>query len=154
VTRSFLRLFSVGAVLVALAGVYSLGAPWLAQRQLASAATAAAAKRAHSYDPLSTDALTEWAAFEDAGGHTRRAEQLYEQAVSLEPENSETWWALGSFYAGHREWPLAYAALSNAWTYDRYGPAGTPCGLLDQARHEALHVWPASCPGGVPAATP
>jgi len=147
-------LLAVGAVLVALAAVYSLGAPWLAQRQLASAATAAAAKRAHSYDPLSTDALTEWAAFEDGGGHTRRAEQLYEQAVSLEPENSETWWALGSFYAGHGEWPLAYAALSNAWTYDRYGPASTPCGLLDQARHKALHVWPASCPGGVPAATP
>ncbi|HVP75533.1 MAG TPA: O-antigen ligase family protein [Gaiellaceae bacterium] len=147
-------LLAVGAALVALAGVYSLGAPWLAQRQLASATTAADAKRAHAYDPLSTAALMEWADFEDGSGHLERAEQLYRQAVSLEPENSETWWALGSFYYEQKAWAQAYAALSSAWTYNRYGPAGTRCGLLDQARHEALHVWPASCPGGVPAATP
>ncbi len=147
-------LLAVGAVLVALAAVYSLGAPWLAQRQLASATTAADAKRAHAYDPLSTAALMEWAAFEDGSGHVQRAEQLYRQAVSLEPENSETWWALGSFYYEQQAWAQAYAALSSAWTYNRYGPAGTPCGLLDQARHKALHVWPPSCPGGVPAATP
>jgi hypothetical protein len=146
-------LLAVGAVLVALAGIYSLGAPWLAQRTLATATTAADAQRAHSYDPLSTTALTDWAAFEDAAGHTQRAEQLYEQAVNQEPENSETWYALGSFYSYHGEWPLAYFALSTAWKYNRFGPAGTPCGLLDQARHKALHVWPSSCPGGVPAAT-
>jgi hypothetical protein len=147
-------LLALGAVLVALAAVYSLGAPWLAQRQLASATTAADAKRAHSYDPLSTVALTDWAAFEDGAGHVKRAEQLYEQAVSLEPENSDTWWALGSFYYEQKAWPQAYLALSTAWIYDRYGPAGTACGLLDQARHKALHTWPSSCPGGVPAATP
>jgi hypothetical protein len=147
-------LLAVGAVLVALAAVYSLGAPWLAQRQLASATTARAAQRAHSYDPLSTDVLTEWAAFEDAGGNLKRANQLYRQAVSLEPENSETWYALGSFYYDHDAWPQAYAALTKAWIYDRYAPLATPCGLLDQARHKALHIWPASCPGGVPKAKP
>jgi len=147
-------LLAVGALLVALAAVYSLGAPWLAQRQLASATTARDAQRAHSYDPLSTDALTEWAAFEDADGNRPRAEQLYRQAVSLEPENSETWYALGRFYYVHDDWQQAYAALTNAWIYDRYGPTGTPCGLLDQARHKARGVWPASCPGGVPTATP
>jgi len=147
-------LLAVGAVLVALAGVYSLGAPWLAQRELASATSAAGAKRAHAYDPLSTAALMEWADFEDGSGNVERAEQLYRQAVSLEPENSETWWALGSFYYEQKAWPQAYAALSSAWTYNRYGPAGTRCGLLDQARYKALHVWPASCPGGAPAATP
>ena len=147
-------LLAAGAVLVALAAVYSLGAPWLAQRQLASATTARAAQRAHSYDPLSTDVLTEWAAFEDAGGNLKRANQLYRQAVSLEPENSETWYALGSFYYDHDAWPQAYAALTKAWIYDRYAPLATPCGLLDQARHKALHIWPASCPGGVPKAKP
>ncbi len=147
-------LLAVGAVLLVLAAGYSLVAPWLAQRTLASATTAADAQRAHSYDPLSTAALMDWAAFEDLGGHAYRAEQLYKQAVSLEPQNSETWWALGSFYYALKEWPQAYAALSSAWTYNRFGPAGTPCGLLDQARHKALHIWPSSCPGGVPAATP
>jgi O-antigen ligase len=147
-------LLAAGAVLVALGGGYSLGAPWLAQRTLASAATAADAKRAHAYDPLSTAALTEWAAFEGAGGNSKRAEELYKQAVSLEPQNSETWWELGSFYYEQGEWPQAYAALSSAWTYDRFGPAGTACGLLDQARHKALHIWPSSCPGGAQAAKP
>jgi O-antigen ligase len=147
-------LLAVGVVLVALAAVYSLGAPWLAQRQLASATTARDAQRAHSYDPLSTDALTDWAAFEEASGNLTRAEQLYRQAVSLEPENSETWYALGSFYSDQKDWPQAYAAMTKAWIYDRYGPTGTPCGPLDQARHKALHIWPASCPGGVPRAKP
>jgi len=147
-------LLAAGAVLLVLGAGYSLGAPWLAQRTLASATTAADAKRAHGYDPLSTTALLDWAAFEGLGGHQHRAEQLYKQAVSLEPQNSETWWALGSFYYDLKEWPQAYAALGSAWTYNRYGPAGTACGLLDQARHKALHVWPSSCPGGVPAATP
>ena len=148
-------LLAAGAVLLVLGAGYSLGAQWLAQRTLASATTAADAKRAHGYDPLSTAALMDWAAFEGLGGHQHRAEQLYKQAVSLEPQNSETWWALGSFYYYDlKEWPQAYAALSSAWTYNRYGPAGTACGLLDQARHRALHVWPSSCPGGVPAATP
>jgi hypothetical protein len=147
------RLLAAGAVLVALAACYSLAAPWLAQRELAKG-TEAAAKQAHSYDPLSTDALTTWAAFEDVAGNRTRAEQLYRQAVGLEPQSTDTWYALGSFYYDHGDWGLAYTALADAWKYDRYGPAGVPCGLLDQARHKALGVWPASCPGGRRASTP
>jgi Tfp pilus assembly protein PilF len=128
--------------------VYSLAAPWLAQRRLASASTAAQVKQAHSYDPLSTDALTEWAAFEDGAGRLQQAADLYRRAVSLEPQNSETWYALGAFYYDHRAWRAAYHALDKAWKYDRFGPAGEACGLLDQARHKALGVWPPSCPGG------
>jgi O-antigen ligase/polysaccharide polymerase Wzy-like membrane protein len=147
-------LLAVGAVLFAVVAVYSLAAPWLAQRQLASALTVADAEQAHTYDPLSTQVLEDWAALEDASGNILRAQQLYEQAVSLEPENSDTWFELGAFYWYHHAWDKAYAALSRSWADDRYGPAGKPCGLLDQARHKALGVWPASCPGGVPAATP
>ncbi|HET7571161.1 MAG TPA: O-antigen ligase family protein [Gaiellaceae bacterium] len=147
-------LVAAAAALASLGVVYSLAAPWLAQRALA-AGTEAGAKRAHSYNPLSTDALTTWAAYVDAGGDTFRALELYRDAVSLEPQSSETWWELGSFYAAHDAWPQAYQALSKSWRYDRYGPAGTPCGLLDQARHEVLGVWPPSCPRGSPrAATP
>ena len=146
-------ILAVGAVLFALAACYSLAAPWLAQRELATAVSAADAKRAHSWDPLSTDVLVEWAALED--GHPLRAESLYRQAISLEPQSSEAWYALGLFYADHNAWLLAYDAFSKAWTYDRMGPAGLPCGSLDQARHKVLGTWPASCPRGRPrAATP
>ncbi|HEY8703280.1 MAG TPA: O-antigen ligase family protein [Gaiellaceae bacterium] len=146
-------LLAAGAVLFALAAFYSLAAPWLAQRQLASAASAADVKRAHAWDPLSTRVLMIWAAYEDAD--PLRAQQLYQQAVSLEPENSETWYALGQFYADHGAWKLAYEAFSKAWTYNRFGPTGTPCGPLDQARHKAQGIWPPSCPRGRPrAATP
>ena len=146
---------ALAAVLLAAGVVYSLASPWLAQRALAAGLTIPNAKRAHSYDPLSTEALTDWAALVDAKGDTFRALGLYEDAVALEPESSETWWALGSFYYAHGAWPQAFAALSKSWRYNRYGPAGEPCGLLDQARHEALGVWPPSCPrGSRPAASP
>ncbi len=149
------RLVAAAAVLVALGGVYSLAAPWLAQRQLASAVTIAAVKKAHSYDPLSTSALLEWGTLADIQGNTLEAARRFTDATALEPESSETWWALGSFYYEHKAWARAYAALSKAWQYDMHGPAGTPCGLLDQARHKALGVWPSSCPrGSRPAASP
>ncbi len=80
-------LLAAAAVLFSLGGIYSLAAPWLAQRQLASAASVAQVKHAHAYDPLSTDVLTEWAAFEEVLS-PERALQLYRDAVSLEPENS------------------------------------------------------------------
>jgi hypothetical protein len=144
-------LVAVGAVLVALGAVYSLGAPWLAQRQLASATTLPQVKRAHAYDPLSTDALTEWAAFEELVNPARAA-QLYRDAVSLEPENAAVWFEYGDFFWNRRLWQQAYLAYSRSWQDDRFGPAGVPCGRLDQARHKVLGVWPPSCPGGRPAA--
>ena len=145
-------LLAAAAVLFSLGAIYSLAAPWLAQRQLATATTIAQLKRAHAYDPLSTDALTEWAAFEEVGDPTR-AGQLYRDAVSLEPENSIVWFEFGDFFWDEKLWPEAYLAYSNSWKYDRFGPAGTPCGRLDQARYKVLKVWPPSCPGGRPAAT-
>ena len=153
--RSRHPLLAIGAVLFALAVVYSLAAPWLADRQLASATTVAAFKRAHTYDPLSTLALSEWAALEDATGNLGRAQKLYRQEVSLEPQNGSTWYDLGRFYWEHGAWQQAYDAFDKSYRYDSQGPAGVPCGLLDQARHKVLGVWPASCPRGSPrAATP
>ena len=141
-------LLAAGAVAVALAAVYSLAAPYVAQRKL-SDLTLASAKSAHGIDPLSTDALTEWAAFE----RPARAEQLYRDAVRLEPENANLWYDLGDFYWNEAKWPQAYVAYSQSWKYDEFGPAGIPCGQLDQARHKVLGVWPPSCPGGRRAAT-
>ena len=153
--RSRHPLLAIGAVLFALGVVYSLAAPWLSDRQLASATTIADFKRAHTYDPLSTFALSEWATLEDATGNLRQAQKLYRQEVSLEPENGSTWYDLGRFYWEHGAWQQAYDAFDKSYRYNSQGPAGVPCGLLDQARHKVLGVWPASCPRGSPrAATP
>jgi hypothetical protein len=145
-------LVAAAAVLFSFAAIYSLAAPWLAQRDLANATTLAQVKRAHTYDPLSTDALTEWAAFETAVD-PNRALQLYRDAVSLEPQNDATWTALGDFFWSYRRWTEAYLAYSQAWQDNKYGPMGIPCGRLDQARYKALKEWPPSCPGGRPAAS-
>src|SRR5207237_10123818 len=89
-------LLAIGAVAFALVGVYSLAAPWLATRELESssaaidrndfAAALADAKTAHSYDPLSVDALMQQAALESDPARARR---LYRDAITLEPLNPE-----------------------------------------------------------------
>ncbi|MFL5910382.1 MAG: O-antigen ligase family protein [Gaiellaceae bacterium] len=152
VTPTRRPLLAAAAVLFSLGAIYSLAAPWLAQRDLATAASVPQLKRAHSYDPLSTDVLTEWAAFEEVVDPAR-AGQLYRDAVSLEPENSIVWFEFGDFFWDQKLYADAYVAYGNSWKYDRFGPAGTPCGRLDQARYKVLKVWPPSCPGGRPAAT-
>jgi tetratricopeptide (TPR) repeat protein len=142
-------LLAAAAVAVALAVTYSLAAPWLADRAYARA-TESGAKQAHSYDPLAVEPLTLWAAYEEP---TNLAAALdhYEQAVQLEPENADTWYELGSFYFRHKQWKLAYDALNNSYTYDRFGRAAQPCGLLDQARARAYNYIPPAalkrCPG-------
>jgi len=142
---------ALAAAAVALAIVYSLAAPWLANRQLASASTVAQVKHARSYDPLSVDALLELAALEAATGNPSSALQHYTDAVTLEPENAQALYELGAFYFAYKQWGLAYDALNNSYTYDRFGPASKTCGLLDQARAKAHNFTPPrvlkSCPG-------
>lgn len=142
-------LLAAAAAAVALAVVYSLAAPWLADRAYARA-TESGAKQAHSYDPLAVEPLTLWAAYEEPA-NLAAALDHYEQAVRLEPENADTWYELGSFYFRHKQWKLAYDALNNSYTYDRFGSAARPCGLLDQARARAYsYIPPAAlkrCPG-------
>jgi hypothetical protein len=140
-------LLAVCAVAVALAGVYSLAAPWLAQRDLATASTAAQVKHARAYDPLSVDALLELAALE---ANPASSLQHLNDAVRLEHENAEAWYQLGAFYFQYKQWRPAYDALNNSYTYDRFGPAAKKCGLLDQARTKAFNFTPPAlknCPG-------
>jgi hypothetical protein len=142
---------ALAAAVVALAIVYSLAAPWLANRQLASASTVAQVNHARSYDPLSVDALLELAALEVANGNPSGALQHYTDAVKLEHENPQALYELGAFYFKYKQWTLAYDALNNSFTYDRFGPASKTCGLLDQARAKAHNYTPPnvlkSCPG-------
>jgi hypothetical protein len=147
-------LLAVAAAVFALGAVYSLGAPWLAQRALASADSVADVKRAHSYDPLSVETLFEWGAWEEALGNDDHALSLYADATKLEPENARTWYQLGSFYFHRKLWRLAYDALNNSYTYDRFGPAAKRCGLLDVARWNAGFRFGVKCPGAIPASSP
>jgi tetratricopeptide (TPR) repeat protein len=147
-------LLALGAVALALAGAYSLAAPWLAERELASSTRAAGrgdfdaavsdAKSARSYDPLSVAALLQEAALET---NTSRARQLYRKALSLEPLNPDTWYELGAFEYGERDWDAAYLALDRSWGLDRHGPAGIRCGLLDRVRPKVTGYGP-KCGGG------
>jgi hypothetical protein len=147
-------LLAIGAAVLALGVVYSLGAPWLAQRTLANADSLADVKRAHSYDPLSVETLFEWGAWEEALGNDDDAVSLYADATKLEPENARTWYQLGSFYFHRRLWRLAYDALNNSYTYDKFGPAARRCGLLDVARWNAGFRFGVRCPGARRASSP
>jgi hypothetical protein len=121
------------AVVFALGCVYSLAAPWLAERAQAKATTLAQLQHAHSYDPLNTSIITEEAAFALA---LDASERYYRQAVSLEPTNPNVWLELATFYAENGAWKDAYAALTKAYRYDPNGPAGQ-CGLAQQIRRKA-----------------
>lgn len=145
-------LVAAAAVVFALGCVYSLAAPWLAERAQASATTVAELKRAHSYDPLSTQVLTEWAAFE--GGN--RGVELFRDALALEPTNASVWYDLASYYAASEDWGHAYQALTKAYAYDPYGLAGRTCGLAAQIRHKAAGTkpGPAICPAAGSPSTP
>jgi len=142
-------LLALAALVVACGVVYSLAAPWLAQRAWARG-TEAGARQAHSYDPLSVSALLTLAAYSEQTD-LKSALNYYGEAVDLEPQNSETWYQLGAFYFRQKQWLRAYNALNNSYTYDRFGAAAQPCGLLDQARLKAHNYAPQAvlkrCPG-------
>jgi cytochrome c-type biogenesis protein CcmH/NrfG len=116
----------------ALGCVYSLAAPWLAQRAEAKATTLSAFAHAHSYDPLNTQIITDEAAFAPT---LRAAQRYYRDAITLEPTNAAVWLELTTFYAENHAWELAYKALSKAYRYDPKGPAGQ-CGLAHQIRRK------------------
>jgi tetratricopeptide (TPR) repeat protein len=147
-------LLAVGAVAFALVAVYALASPWLSGRSLASSTAAveredfgaalADAKTAHSYDPLSTQALLQWAALETDPAQAR---QLYRRAIAISPLDPELWYELGAFEYGERNWAAAYHALDRSWGLDRHGPAGIHCGLLDRVRPRVTGYGP-SCPAG------
>ncbi|HEY3543386.1 MAG TPA: O-antigen ligase family protein [Gaiellaceae bacterium] len=134
-------LLAAAAVAFAFACVYSLAAPWLAERAQASATSLADLKQAHSYDPLNTQIVVERAAFQTG----RAAERSYRDALALEPTNAAVWYDLATFYAENELWTPAYRALAKAYKYDPFGPAGQ-CGLAAEIRRKVgLKV---TCRGG------
>ena len=132
------------AAFVAVGVLYSLTAPYASGRLVDSAYEAIATGRtsvalsdgrsARWLDPLATDPLQVLGDAEVARYNDRDALRYYRDAVSLQPENSSTWYALGSFEFYSGQYRPALHDLDRAYGLDPYGPAGRPGGLLDQAR--------------------
>jgi hypothetical protein len=143
--RGHRPLAALGSAVLALAAGYSLTVPWLASNRVNSAydalgavrpaSAAADARSAHDLNPLSIEPYRAWAGAEIEAGRFASALRLYEREISLQPENSDTWYDLGAFeYQVLRDPCHAYDALNQAYTLDPYGPAGTKGGLLDRSR--------------------
>ena len=135
------------AVLACVAGLgvlYSLTAPWLAQRRVEAAYEAiaendvaravSAARQARDLNPLSVEPLWAWALADARTSDPSRTLRRYTDATKLQPKNSDTWFALGAYELGIGRFRDAYVHLDRAYGLDPYGPAGLPGGLLDQAR--------------------
>ena len=131
-------------VLVTVAVLYSLTAPYVSGRLVDSAYEAIAGGRtgaalsdgrsARWLDPLATDPLLALGDAESAKPDDPAALRYYRDAVTLQPKNSSTWYALGSFEFFTGRYRAALHDLDRAYGLDPYGPAGRPGGLLDQAR--------------------
>jgi len=158
------RLFPAAAVVVcALAALYSLFAPWYSDQRLRDAYSAAArgdelgtvdaARDAHHLDPLALEPIQLLAAVLEGAHATRDAQRYYVLATQREPQNPDTWYALGSFYFRQQQWKPAYDALNHSYTLNTYGPASMKGGLLDQARCKVLPSS-AQCPVAAPSASP
>ena len=138
-------LWAAGAVLVALAAALSLVSPWLSEKRLEAsltdyqrgrgAASLAAVREAHSYDPLALEPLLVWAGIEGSAGRIPEAKRLYRQAVRLQPKDAEVWYQFGLFELQVDCFPLrAYQYLNRSYTLDPFGPTSGRGGPLDRAR--------------------
>ncbi len=134
----------VASALVALSLLASFSFPRLADRSGRSALNAldhrdfSAAKddaqRARFFDPFSVDPLYVLAGTASQQGRVREALARYVQAVELQPENPDTWYALGSYEFFLRNMCAAYRYLNAAYTLDSAGTEWVKGGALDQAR--------------------
>lgn len=143
-------LLGAGALLVAIGVLASFGAPWLAERSVRESSRALyrfdvelaldRANRARALNPLSVEPVFALARLEEQRRRLGAAERRYVQAVELQPENPDTWFALGLFeFEARRNMCAAYRFLNDAYTLDPAGRQWVPGGELDQAR-EAVNA--------------
>jgi O-Antigen ligase len=138
------RLASAVVAVAALGALYSLTAPFASGRLVDAtygaidrgkiAQALSDGRSARWLDPLAVDPLLALGDAEAARADEAAALRRYRQAVDLQPENSSTWYALGSFEFFTGRYRAALHDLDRAYGLDPYGPAGRPGGLLDQAR--------------------
>jgi tetratricopeptide (TPR) repeat protein len=130
--RSIL-LLPVAAGLLLLAGLYSLFAPWAADRRVAAAFddlaegnAAAAADRAgeaRSLNPLSLEPLLVRATALSLLGRTDEARRDLMDAAELQPLNPDAWYELGLFELEQGREEAASRYLARSRELDPFGPA-------------------------------
>jgi hypothetical protein len=136
---------AVSVILVAAAVLVSFSFPRLADRaersstrELAAGDTESARDQAlwaRFFNPLSADPLLALARVAERQGRVLRAERHYIDAVELQPENPELWYALGIFQFDVRDNLCAtYRYLNNGYTLDPAGNQWVEGGPLDIAR--------------------
>jgi hypothetical protein len=136
---------AAAGVLVALAVLVSFSFPRLSERSGRAAIRALErsdyeaarhdALRARFFNPLSVDPLWTLAGIAARQGNDREALDRYVQAVELQPENPETWYAIGSYeYVVLGDLCLAYRYFNNAYTLDPAGTEWVKGGALDKSR--------------------
>jgi MFS family permease len=141
-------LWAVGAAALALVAVSSLAAPWLAERRLDgalgaltrgdTALAAAKAEDAHDLNPLAVDPLLIWGLADAQRHRYAAAYRRYREAVDLQPENADTWFALGAFELSVLDSPrVAHAHLARAHELDPYGAEGELDRLIREAERRA-----------------
>jgi O-antigen ligase len=140
------RVSLAGVVAVGAVGLAALGSVWLpalargavddayATEDLAVAADAAA--RARSLDPLALAPVLAQAYVAERAGDPERAQELYEEATRMQPENPEPWLELGRFHFSGDPPDLcaAYTAYNEAYTLDPQSSRWVVGGPLDVAR--------------------
>jgi tetratricopeptide (TPR) repeat protein len=95
---------------------------------------AATARRAAERNPLSVEPLFDLAFIQDAQGDTRAALRSLEDAVHLQPANSETWRRLGRYkLTVLHDAPGAVKAFRAAYYLDPQSARG-PSDYLEAAR--------------------
>ncbi|MBM2823405.1 MAG: Tetratricopeptide repeat protein [Thermoleophilia bacterium] len=138
-------LLAVAVVLVAAVVLGSFSFPRLADRMERSSTRALAsgdleladdrARWARFFNPLSADPLFALARVEEERGRLGHAERRYIRAVELQPDNPETWYALGLFeFEALENLCATYRFLNNAYTLDPSGNQWVKGGPLDIGR--------------------
>jgi tetratricopeptide (TPR) repeat protein len=139
--RLLVAVVSVIALVVFLA---SFASPRLADRYVRSSTRALGdgdfdrsrdrALWARFFNPLSVEPLYSLARVAELRRDPDTAERYYIKAVELQPENPETWYALGIFeFQVQENLCAAYRFLNNSYTLDSAGQ-WLPGGPLDVAR--------------------
>jgi hypothetical protein len=145
VARRRRPIFGIGAVLVAAVVLLSFSFPRLSDRMERSSTRALSANDleqardralwARFFNPLSVDPLFALARIEQFRGRLGHAERRYIRAVELQPDNPETWHALGIFeFQALENLCATYRFLNNAYTLDPSGKQWVKGGPLDIAR--------------------
>lgn len=138
-------LLAAASVLVALALLGSFASPRLAERSVRASTRALGegdferardrAQWARVLNPLSVEPLFALARVAERRRFQNTAEKRYIQAVELQPENPETWYALGLYeFQVLGNLCAAYRFLNDAYTLDPAGSQWTRGGPLDVSR--------------------